>query len=123
MWPSNFPPNCPPEKAKKEQLTVYRIVGNNPPLECDFQTTKQEHPHRGFEEKDICNANAVSVFKNRTDVEKKKNHPRLAKKFAGKMIAQGTIDTHDGVTLKTYSDSHMSWWINTSMPHIKFEVI
>ena len=120
MWPDYFPKQCPPADARQDELTVFRLVSNCPPVREDFLPTVIEYPHRDFSEDQICLACGVSVFKNKSDILKKKNRyaPLKAKK-----IAQGTIQASDGLVKETGQHSHITWWLQTDQPHSAFQEV
>ena len=120
MWPDYFPEQCPPAEARQDTLLVYRLVEGSPPTERDFQPTIVESPHRQFPPDKLCMASGVSVFKNPADARRKREK---YKPLREKKIARGTIQPEDGFVLETGEQSHVTWWLQTTTPHARFDEV
>lgn len=120
MWFDDFPEQCPPSDARQDELEVFRLVSNNPPISDDFLPTRRERPHQKFSGVELCNACGVSVFKEINDLLKKQEK---YKKLKGKKIAKGIITKNDGLVKETGEPSHMTWWLQTSEPHKTFSEV
>jgi hypothetical protein len=116
-WPDYFPEQCPPGKARNDNVQVFRLVSGTPLSAEDFHPTIIESPHRPFEPENLCAACGVSVFRNVQDVIKKR---AKYKPLRSKKIASGRITESDGLVLETFAPTHMTWWLQTSTPHINF---
>lgn len=125
-WPSFFPDNCPPQDAINPNLTVYRFVRGNPPVESDFNSYIEDG-------KDVsgikrCQACGVSVYAELEDAIKMQGYvPGLRKT----RIASGHLNSNHGKIKSTpsmrYPDcgySHHTWWKvdNIPDPSSQFEV-
>lgn len=86
MWPSYFPRQCPPAKARQDSLEVFRLVAHDPPEATDFQPNQIVRPNRNFKPEDLCNACGISVFKSIDDAIRTKDKYKATK---GKHIAKG----------------------------------
>lgn len=117
MWPEYFPEQCPPVDARKDKLTVFRLVANIPPTQLDFLPTIKESPHRKFSAEVLCNACGVSVFKNIDDILIKRES---FKPLRHRKVAHGTITPDDGFVKETGKPSHVTWWLQTEEPHATF---
>ena len=98
---------CPPTEAVSGRFTVYRFVDTVPIQVEDIWSYRALYPAKLF--KDECIARACSVYTDCTDLKKLWKIPR----FRMKKIVAISIEEKDGVLLKTFSDSHYSWWIST----------
>jgi hypothetical protein len=117
MWPSFFPPSCPPPAAQPDSIEAFRLVSNDPPLPSDFLPTVQEAPHRSFGPDQVCIACGVSVFRTAADAERTRAR---FKPLRHKRVARGTIEPEDGLLLQTGQPTHTTWWLATATPHVKF---
>jgi hypothetical protein len=99
---------CPPAEAISERFTVYRLVDNIPIRVEDIWSYRALYPAKVF--KDECIARACSVYTDFKDLKRLCKMP----KFKMKKIVAISIEEKDGVFLKTFSDSHFSWWISTA---------
>lgn len=120
MWPDYFPEQCPPSEARVDELRVFRLVSNNPPIPSDFLPTLIEQPHREFNRENLCYACGVSVFKDIADVKTKMAR---YKPLRNKRIAVGVILRQDGLVLETFSGTHVTWWLTTTTPHVNFREV
>lgn len=121
MWPEDFPEQCPPADARNDELHVYRMVKNSPPVKEDFLSTKKEYPHRPFPPKDECNSCGTSVFLKLEDILKKQK--QYEKSLGSKKIAFGRITEEDGLVLETGQPTHITWWLQTDTPHLNFSEV
>lgn len=117
MWFDDFPEQCPPKDARKDNLVVFRLVSNIPPKLEDFISTIRESPHRSFSGEALCNAHGVSVFKKIEDIRKKRER---FKNLKNKNIARCKISQNDGLIKETGEPSHVTWWLQTNDPHKTF---
>jgi len=120
MWFKDFPEQCPPVDARQDELTVFRLVSNNPPTSDDFLSTIKEFPHRNFSNDILCNAYGVSVFKNIDDILRRREDFRNLRQ---KKVARGIIMPHDGLVKETGGQSHVTWWLQTEEPHKTFSEV
>ncbi len=116
-WPAYFPEQCPPADARNDNVQVFRLVDGTPLSAEDFRPTIVEQPHRPFQPEKLCAACGVSVFRSVQDVIKKRER---FKPLRSKKIACGRITESDGLVLETFEPTHMTWWLQTSTPHITF---
>lgn len=116
-WSEYFPDQCPPADARRDTLEAYRLVGNAPPTAEDFLPTVIEFPHRQFPPEGLCIACGVSVFRKAADAVKMRAR---YKPLRDKRIAKGTIEPDDGLVLETGKLTHMTWWLQTVIPHARF---
>ena len=121
MWFDNFPEQCPPSDARKDELEVFRLVSNNPPTSDDFRSTIRESPHRKFQGEWLCIAHGVSVFQKYEDILSKRE--KYKKSLGHKKIAIGTITPNDGLIKETGGLSHITWWLQTEEPHKIFREV
>lgn len=118
IWPSYYPPQCPPAEARSDQLQAFRLVGNTTPAQADFSPSIIETPHRSFPEKLMCQACGVSIYKKLEDIKMiQAKFPR----FKQKLIALVEITQNHGLILETPptrepNNSHTTWWISDSDP-------
>jgi hypothetical protein len=96
---------CPPAGAAPGRYVVYRLVDNIPLKIEDIWSYRVLYPVEVF--KDECIARACSIFTECKDVKKLQKMP----KFKEKKIVVINIEEKDGVLLKTFKNSHYSWWI------------
>jgi hypothetical protein len=97
---------CPPTEAASSRLTVYRLVDNIPLRTEDIWSYRTLYPTKVF--KDECIARACSVYADYKDLKILRKIP----KFKMKKMVVIDIEEKDGVLLKTFSNSHLSWWIS-----------
>lgn len=120
MWPANYPDKCPPDDARQDEISVYRLVSNTPPTVEDFKATIEEQPHRPFTSDQICMAHGVSVFRDKADALKQRARFNALK---NKKVAFGKITKNDGMIKETGQPTHMTWWLQTSAPHASFSEV
>lgn len=120
MWPDYFPDQCPPAEARRDTIQVYRLVGSSPPTVHDFLPTVVEAPHRQFPADKLCLACGVSVYRDAADAMKQR---AKYKPLRDKLLAKGTIMPEDGPILETGRLSHVTWWLQTSTPHVRFDEV
>jgi hypothetical protein len=97
---------CPPAEAACGRFAVYRLVDNIPVKVEDLWSYRTLYPVKLFP--DECIARACSVYTERRDLKKLQKMP----KFKGKRTVLIKIEEKDGVLLKTFDNSHYSWWIS-----------
>jgi len=115
MWFDDFPEQCPPKDARKDNLVVFRLVSNIPPKREDFISTIRESPHRSFSGDELCDAHGISVFKKIEDIRKIRE-----RFFKNKNIVRCKISENDGLIKETRKYSHVTWWLQTDNPHETF---
>ena len=113
---------CPPTNARNDEVVVYRLVSGNPPTKEDFLPTcmDKSFPHREFTPEKLCIARGVSVFTNEHAIEKKR---KRYQNLNAKLIAIGTVFREDGRVLETCSKFHLTWWLETDVPHRNFKLV
>ena len=97
---------CPPAEAVSRKLNVYRLVDNIPIRVEDIWSYRTLYPTKIF--KDECIARACSVYTDCKDLERLWKMPN----FNRKKIIAINIEEKDGVLLKTFANTHFSWWIS-----------
>jgi len=97
---------CPPSEAAAGKFVVYRFVDNVPIKIDDIWSYRILYPAKVF--KDECIARACSVYTDSKDLKRLWKIPN----FRLKKIVSIDIAEKDGVLLKTFSNSHFSWWIS-----------
>jgi hypothetical protein len=97
---------CPPAGAASGTFIVYRLVDNIPIKIEDIWSYRMLYPTKIF--RDECIARACSVYTDCKDL----NELRKMPKFRMKKIVIINTNEKDGVFLKTFSRSHLSWWIS-----------
>jgi hypothetical protein len=104
-FPNGWPEGCPPYEAVDASDDIFRIVGHEPPADCDFMTH--------FESGKLPNAPpclrcGLSVFRQIGDaIHQRRLLPRL-----GRLIAKGTLSAEHGKTKVTpgKQPTHTTWW-------------
>lgn len=118
-WPSFFPPQCPPSKAKDACGEVFRVVSSQPPSVNDFECYAQMCPERW---KSNCEASGLSVFTTKSDALRlMRRVPAL-----GNLIASGNLSPEAGKLIHTprHGNSHHTWWAPDGFVHASiFEVV
>lgn len=122
IWPSFFPPQCPPSDAKDASAEVFRLVSSNPPASSDFQCWAQMHPKKWMGN---CRASGLSVFTLQSDAL------RLVRRVpgisaSGQLIASANLSPEAGKLMHTPRDgnSHHTWWAPADFDHTAvFEVV
>jgi hypothetical protein len=107
-WPDYFPIQCPPLTAVPTEKSVYRLVRNEPPIEDDFLSNKQEAMSGVWPGKE-CEACGLSVLNSYDKADK--TIRTYKKKFKLHKIAKGTIAQSTGVVAKTFGSGHFTWWL------------
>ena len=97
---------CPPIEAAPGKFIVYRLVDNIPIKIEDIWSYRALYPVKIFPNE--CIARACSVYADIQDLKKLQKMP----KFNKKMMVIINIEEKDGVILKTFTHSHLSWWIS-----------
>jgi hypothetical protein len=104
-FPSDWPPDCPPEDAEHATGRCYRITKNDPPTEEDFQT-----PHEAgkLKRRPACLRCALSILRTRQDAV----HQRQLFPFLGQYVAEGELNPSYGKTKLTPAKvpTHTTWW-------------
>ena len=103
-----LPEDCPPADAEEivGPRIVYRMVWNDPPVDDDFRSQRAENPSGKFNVSE-CRARGVSVFVERSDLEKRLKRP----KFKGGQVCKVTLDKGAGRIQHTADNSsHHTWW-------------
>lgn len=120
-WLQYYPPKCPPRRAQNKNLTpVYQFVRSTNISVNDFAPHISKDP---VKYKGICKACGTSVYSNLSEINRIK---AITPCFRNMFIAEGSINKSDGKILKTPTKVcryHITWWINTSSPHVSFKVI
>jgi hypothetical protein len=122
-FPNFFPNLCPPKEAKEENILVYRLTKNNPPIAEDFLSHVLLNPNKTYTD---IRAYGLSVFWDYNEIKNALNlNPRL-RKF--KYISYGNTFEYTGVILRTSdeksnSKSHTTWWLYEDIyPHTYFKI-
>jgi hypothetical protein len=97
---------CPPAETVSGNFDVYRLEEGMPITVKDVWSYRALFPAKVFA--DECIARACSVYTDREDIKKLLKIP----KFSHKVIIVINIKENDGVLLKTFMNSHYSWWIS-----------
>ena len=97
---------CPPTEAAPGKFIVYRFVNNIPIKVEDIWSYRALYPAKVFP--DECIARACSVYTDCKDLKRLWKMP----KFRMKRIVVIGIEEKDGILLKTFGNSHFSWWIS-----------
>lgn len=125
MWTYPLPEQCPPFKARKESLSVYRLVETIPTTNKDWlpviglnKKPSLNVPHREFSSFENCCAHGLSVYTDLNAIKKTKK--KLRAKFKNYKIVKGTINVNDGMILETFEAHHITWWLQTNNPETTF---
>lgn len=108
-WAEELPEKCPPDDAYPPQNEIFYRLGNNPPVEADFNSVRLIDPQRSLNA-DECHAKACSLFA----------RPELMRRimklrpFRNKSIIRLTLTPESGLIQSSFSDGHYSWWRRTS---------
>ena len=106
IWPSFFPPQCPPSDSQAASGRVYRLVSTVPPSEDDFRSYYEEDPVKWAGD---CKACGVSVFRDINDLQRLTRRVRAMNPF----VATKVLEHADGRLMHTApvpSNSHHTWW-------------
>lgn len=121
MWPTFFPNNCPPSDAVTKKINVFRLVGNNPPIEDDFLSSYQQNPKRKYGRPNgeiPILAYGLSCF---TDyhhaIEQGRilsKTPYYRKRSKLNLVASGHTEPECGVVKETPREfsSHVTYWLH-----------
>ena len=103
-----LPEGCPPDEAEtiSNECIVFRLVRNNPPIDCDFKSQRTEKPEAKFDDAAECLARGLSVRKEESDI---RNMLRLPK-FQNALICRITLGKGAGIMQQTGRNSHQTWW-------------
>lgn len=106
IWYEELPEFCPPLKAIAPQSEkFYRVAKGDPTQNSDFFSQRKLQPDKQFNV-DECIARAISIFKDTEDALRLS----LLPKFKGGVIAEIILTERDGLIMKTFKNSHYSWW-------------
>lgn len=100
---------CPPDTAEpvEETTTFFRLVGQYPPADADFDSVWRLHPERhGTLRKNECKAKGVSVFDTPEAAEE------MATKYeehSQKVVCEVNI-TPDSGPVEEGRSNHYTWW-------------
>ena len=115
IWPSFFPPQCPPSEASDASAEVFRLVSSNPPTVNDFESWAQRSPKKWGAH---CKASGLSVFTAMSDAL------RLVRRVPGisapgELIACANLSPETGKLMHTPRDgnSHHTWWAPDGFDH------
>jgi hypothetical protein len=107
------PDGCPPDEASPPDLEVYRFVKEDPPLEWDFESSRERHPDEDFGE-NACMRSGLSVF---SDLREAEQARKAIPGMKSKHIARGHLPPASGLikhTPRRSSDTHHTWWKDTT---------
>ena len=104
-FPEDWPAGCPSDDTPPADLTVYRIVKNNPPTAVDFLS---HHETGRLPKADPCLRCGLSVFIIPDDAA----HQRRLMPRLGRFIAMGILTAEYGKARPTpgQQPSHTTWW-------------
>ena len=103
-----LPDGCPPPEAEEitGPSTIFRIVWNNPPSDCDFKSQRALYPDRIFSNVSECVARGLSVTSDFDDAMRRTKRRR----FRGAIICQLALDSGAGQIQQTGVPPHHTWW-------------
>ncbi len=103
-----LPADCPPDNAEEAQveMTVFRLIRAQEPHDDDFHSYRLQNPSRSYPVGE-CIASGLSVYTERTDVEK----ALLLPKFKNRSVCAITLTPEAGKILQTGRPSHHTWWL------------
>ena len=110
----NHLPDCPPGDSNIPQnLKVFYLVANDPPVHTDFLPRKFKLPNANYSNNvGECQAYGLSVFTNIKGVELIRNSIHKMRNFK---IAEALLPLDSGLIKNTPSatsgDSHHTWWV------------
>jgi hypothetical protein len=109
-FPNYFPNDCPPNDARSEELSLFRLCVSNPPTTNDFLSYYQIDPDKY---NGVIDAYGLSTFKAVEDCHKALSiSPSLRKNCS--YIASVVSYYRTGVIKHTPSksfSSHHTWWL------------
>jgi hypothetical protein len=118
-WPPFYPPSCPPSGAKPEDLEVYRLVENTPPVRNDFASHVEAKKY--YRPEEMCRACGLSVYRDLNHIKATRSK---FKPLKGMMIAKGRIMVDDGFVMQTSTPiSHYTWWVRCDAPESGFQEV
>ncbi len=104
VFPTWFPPGCPPPAAGDAQGAVYRIVSGGPLSEDDFLTYHELGQGLTI---NPCRRCGVSVF---ASLARARHRLALSPRL-GTAIARGVLDASAGkAKLTDWRSGHVEWW-------------
>jgi hypothetical protein len=119
MFPSDWPPGCPPDDAVAPDCGVYRVVHTNPPTANDFRSLLELR--RPIVNR-LCESAGLSVFTELRDaVHCAEKYPHL-----GELIAAAHLQPRHGKLKPTprRGNSHTTWWPSRDLDrHGDFSVV
>lgn len=106
MYPSFFPPDCPPASAAAPKGLFYRFVKKLPGEAAALTSHRERLPDADFDNE--CHACGLSVYKNRDELAEFRKYGGGFRKMT---IASIVLDGAPGLLAKTKSRSHHTWWL------------
>ena len=103
-----LPEDCPPPQAEEIAVPriVYRLVGNDPPVDDDFSSWRVKNPGEQPRNASECHARGLSVYSRSRDV-------RRLIELSGATearVCEVALDGGAGRIQKTSGRSHYTWW-------------
>jgi len=113
VYRETLPPECPLPHAEpiKKEMTVYRLVNNNPAGPLDFRSKKAMQPsgnHVGCE----CHLHGLSVFTSEVVCRSKILPGRRS------LVCAVKLNNGAGRIAKTNGESHYTWW-----PYVDYDIL
>lgn len=109
VWPTHFPPACPPVHATNLAGPVFRFINGTVPADRDFVSYYERDPGKDWGSQ-ACQARGLSVVRTWADCGlMRKAIPALRKK----RVAIAQVSTPIGLIAITPSNScsgHSTWW-------------
>ncbi len=108
-FPEHYPKQCPPFNARAVEITLYRMVKNNPLTTKDFLCHRLLYPNIEFS--DPCEACGLSTY---SSIDGAYKLQQTVPKFKKYKIAYGNIKPDNGPILETSSRDnphHVTWWV------------
>ncbi|NLQ23417.1 hypothetical protein HGO26_11090 [Shewanella sp. S-1] len=113
-WPADYPAHVtvPPVDATEQNVRLYRLVENNPPIPYDFVASYKDRDQAHlvkFPKFSNCpNFYGTSMFRNKQAAENLiQSNPH---RFRKKSIASGDVLVEHGVVGKESSNNHVTVW-------------
>lgn len=121
IWAENLPEDCPPQEAFAPQEQVFYRLGNNPPVEYDFDSHRKRQPDTFFKVSE-CQARSLSVLDTLESAEAFRKLPALRNKNLA--IIKMVLNESDGLVLQTGNNkNHFSWWKSAKFVLQNFEIL
>ena len=109
VWPSHFPPACPPAHASNLAGAVFRFINGTAPADKDFVSYFERDTAKDWGTQ-ACQARGLSVVRTWSDCGlMRKAIPALRKK----RVAVAQVSTQIGLVASSPSNScsgHSTWW-------------